>query len=82
MYKGILVLNHFRGVVINTSQENGTREELLQAVNRVASDHGNAHVADAIFLDQKTGRDLACVALWTGSAVELARKLLNKAGDK
>jgi len=81
MYAQTLVPSHFGGIVVRLEEmQLQTREAFMQAVcrfiSRTEKEHPGVHVADAFVLDQRSGRDIAFVAMWEGPSAEIARRLL------
>ena len=83
MYEQTLVPDHFGGIVVRLEEVGlQTREAFMKAVcqfiSQTEKEHPGAHVADAFSLDQRSGRDIAFVAMWEGPSAEIARRLLTR----
>jgi len=77
MYEPALTLDLLSCTSFVVSREPSTdRDEFWSLVDRVRAMYPNAHVVDCMTLNQRTGRDIAVVAVWDGAAGKIARQQL------
>ena len=75
MSKGKLTGAHFKDIPIECeSRQAASREVFFSVVDEVRRWNPSAFILDMLVLDQRTGRDLAILAIWEGDDAETARR--------
>jgi hypothetical protein len=75
MSKGKLTSGHFKDIPVECeSRQAASREVFFSVVDEVRRWNPSAFILDMLVLDQRTGRDLAILAVWEGDDAETTRR--------